>query len=675
MAYPFECDVHIKKYFRLLFGDYASKIWDDVGNLTIEAPDGLVEIISDGGLYVNGVQVVPGAGGTSVHNSLTGIQDAAPAVAGEHYHLSLAQAASAQLMRETHGDTGFAVKGDSTLSFSAGTPPSISVITSSIGDNSRSVSVSVQAGDLICVSFCLDAALTANTPTDNAAGGSNTYYQAGNGSACIIDPSSARIFYAKAKATEALTIIMSGSGNYPITAASVVRVTGSTWDIASILDGTPAGKYSTARATSHSTENVSIGSSCAYIFAALSEFAGSGNVTENGTGFTIRQQVTGTGFSDRIVSSPGTYLDQFTSPVSTSYSTMIAGFKPAATTVRNFSISPSGSSFDIYVSGNKITKTGGASCETSIPNTVGTHFIFFDTSGVLQNSMTGFAAGSCPVAIVYWDGTSGVITDLRLGAGQPTWPGHRELLSSARTYYVRTDGNDANTGLTNTSGGAFKTIQKAVDIVCDKLDMAGYGVIIQVRDGTFTGNIVLRNYVGRVAPVIIGNTTTPSSCLLSTASHAVNAAHSGPWYIKGFKITTTANGVGIVASRGSLVYLSNIDFGVCSAQHMFATQGTIVIETNYAISGGCLHHMVSEQGGIISNGGAGRVVTITNTPNLGVFALAQTRGNILFGGNIYSGSATGVRYSATTGSFIQAGTATPPGNTAGSVSTGGYFTT
>lgn len=249
----------------------------------------------------------------------------------------------------------------------------------------------------------------------------------------------------------------------------------------------------------------------------------------------------------------------------------------------------------------------------------------------------------------------------------------RELLTGTRTYYVRTDGSDTNSGLADSALGAFRTIQKAVDIVCDKLDMAGYGVIIQVRNGTFTGNIVLRNYVGRVAPVIIGNTTTPSSCLLSTASHAVNAAHSGPWYIKGFKITTTANGVGIVASRGSLVYLSNIDFGVCSGQHMLASQGTIVIETNYAISGGCIHHMVSEQGGVISNGGAGRVVTITNTPNLGVFAMAQTRGNILFGGNTYSGSATGIRYSATTGSFIQAGTATPPGNSAGTVDASSYF--
>lgn len=47
-------------------------------------------------------------------------------------------------------------------------------------------------------------------------------------------------------------------------------------------------------------------------------------------------------------------------------------------------------------------------------------------------------------------------------------------------YYVRIDGNNANTGLSNTAGGAWLTISKANGI-------AGAGDTVNVNDGTYTG--------------------------------------------------------------------------------------------------------------------------------------------------------------------------------------------
>jgi hypothetical protein len=44
------------------------------------------------------------------------------------------------------------------------------------------------------------------------------------------------------------------------------------------------------------------------------------------------------------------------------------------------------------------------------------------------------------------------------------------MLTANRTYYVRTDGSNANSGLANSPVGAFPTIQKAIDTVYGTLE-------------------------------------------------------------------------------------------------------------------------------------------------------------------------------------------------------------
>src|SRR5262249_34509389 len=58
----------------------------------------------------------------------------------------------------------------------------------------------------------------------------------------------------------------------------------------------------------------------------------------------------------------------------------------------------------------------------------------------------------------------------------------RPRLTGNTTYYVRTDGNDGNDGLTNTAGGAFLTVQAAFNKLM-AVDCNGYPVTIQAADG------------------------------------------------------------------------------------------------------------------------------------------------------------------------------------------------
>jgi hypothetical protein len=78
--------------------------------------------------------------------------------------------------------------------------------------------------------------------------------------------------------------------------------------------------------------------------------------------------------------------------------------------------------------------------------------------------------------------------------------GVREMLEADRDYYVDSSlGSDSNTGLTS-GAGAFATIQKAIDVVCDTLDLQGYDVVINCAAGNHAGEINLRRYVGGGEP-------------------------------------------------------------------------------------------------------------------------------------------------------------------------------
>jgi hypothetical protein len=267
---------------------------------------------------------------------------------------------------------------------------------------------------------------------------------------------------------------------------------------------------------------------------------------------------------------------------------------------------------------------------------------------------------SAPVGVMYAGG----------GGGGGSASG-RTKLTADRTLYVLTTGSDSNDGLANTAGGAFLTIQKAVDTIVNTLSLSGHTVTIQIGDGTYTASVVLPPLPDYGAVILQGNASTPSNVLISTTGDAILAVGAGSkWTVKDFKVTSSA-GNGLIATEFGEIHFSNIVFGACAIRHIYAnTPSLIWADGNYSIVGGAGGHMQADFSGVILV--YSKTVTITGTPAFSAaFAVAAT-GHIYLVGNTYSGSATGQRYSALMNGVIQSNV-TLPGSIAGVTATGGQY--
>jgi hypothetical protein len=283
--------------------------------------------------------------------------------------------------------------------------------------------------------------------------------------------------------------------------------------------------------------------------------------------------------------------------------------------------------------------------------------------------------------VLYVDTVDGLLkqkndagTVIPVGSGSG---GGRELLTANRTYYVRTDGSDSNDGLANTSGGAFLTIQKAIDVAAS-LDLGLYDVTIQVGNGTYTQQLILKQTTGAGTVYLVGDTTTPSNVTItSTISPTILSSVPSLFDIKGFTVdcTSTDFKIALKAENGNISF-GNLIFSLLSdsGYHIEANGPKAKIEASadYTVSGGATMHAISQNGGFVTV--RSKTITISGTPAFATsFVRARTAGVIDFVSNTYSGSATGSRYSAILNGVVFSSGATLPGNAAGTTATGGQY--
>lgn len=258
--------------------------------------------------------------------------------------------------------------------------------------------------------------------------------------------------------------------------------------------------------------------------------------------------------------------------------------------------------------------------------------------------------------------------------------GVRGKIDSNLTLYVRADGSDTNDGLSNTSGGAFLTLQKAWNTAAG-LDLNGRTVTIQVGDGTYTAGVDMTSPPVGGLVNFTGNISTPANVVISTTGDdCFNLSCATQVTVKGFKLQTTTSGSGIICSNSGIINFGNVEFGACAIYHMRAsTYGSInnFGIGSYSISGNAPNHMWCAPLGSITMTLV--TVTLTGTPAFSD-AFAHARGGQIVVSSItYTGSATGKRYIIDLGGAINtfgAGTSYLPGDAdgeGGGSSGGGYY--
>lgn len=230
----------------------------------------------------------------------------------------------------------------------------------------------------------------------------------------------------------------------------------------------------------------------------------------------------------------------------------------------------------------------------------------------------------------------------------------------------------------------FKTINGALSYVYNGLDLGGFGVTINVADGTYSENIVINgkplgagSETDQHPLTIIGNVTSPSAVKIGASTGTViKVINGGKVAVGGFRYASSGYANNVFGTGSMLAVIGKVEFETMTGDHFISSAfSAIEISADYTILGGALNHIHATEGGSIAYTGT-RSITVSGNPAFtGQFA-GCAFGVIKAINVTYTGAATGKRFLCHLNGEIRTQTNNRnifPGSASGELLTGGRF--
>lgn len=257
-------------------------------------------------------------------------------------------------------------------------------------------------------------------------------------------------------------------------------------------------------------------------------------------------------------------------------------------------------------------------------------------------------------------------------------PPVRTALTGSLTVYVNNStGNDSNNGLTPTT--AFATLQAAYNSISANYDFNQQTVTMQYGITTTITDTLSISRAWEGGGVLVIDLSSSTWSVTNNTCLVVSNPLPGELFLQHVTMQTTTSGNCIVVGNaGATLFIGpGVTFGACAGVHMYCTNLAFIFPNSpYTISGAATEHIISTNNASVAYGAAATPITVSGTPAINIFAVAQIGGILDASATTYSGAATGTRYLAQLNGVIwtNGGGATFfPGNAGGSTATGGVY--